>query len=146
VGGIEHAHSHYDASTKTLIFFCTLGDKVCGHQGIVHGGLISALFDDIFGELFFSDADGQYAGFTAYLKIDYRNKMPSRKTIVFLVKISRQEGRKVYVKGEARDAHIDAADLNLENMDEESLFASYLSSKSLLYAEGEALFIIPRES
>ena len=36
------------------------------------GGLISALFDDVFGELFYSDAEGRYMGFTANLEVDYR--------------------------------------------------------------------------
>jgi acyl-coenzyme A thioesterase PaaI-like protein len=139
-GGIEHAHSHYDPETKTLIFFCTLGKKVCGHPGIIHGGLISGLFDDIFGELFYSNADGKYLGFTAYLKIDYRNKMPAGKTIAFVAKITRQEGRKVFVNGEARDASE-----GHQGLSDQQVFSRYVGSESTLFAQGEALFIIPKE-
>ena len=38
-GGIESAHSHYDPTTKTLIFLVRLGDSVCGHPQIIHGML-----------------------------------------------------------------------------------------------------------
>lgn len=31
--------------------FIHLGDEVCGHQGIVHGGLVATLLDECMGRL-----------------------------------------------------------------------------------------------
>lgn len=40
-GKLEYGHSHYDRESKKLIFFAVLGDEICGHQGIVHGGMVA---------------------------------------------------------------------------------------------------------
>ena len=78
-GGIQHAHSYFfekDEGTDDvnlisvkkdlegleegkvegegeggiLVFICHLGSKVCGHKDTIHGGMIAALFDDVFGK------------------------------------------------------------------------------------------------
>lgn len=45
-----------------------LGDKLCGHPGIIHGGCIASIFDQFFGMIFVCNAG---RGFTANLNINY---------------------------------------------------------------------------
>lgn len=51
-GVIEYGHCHYSEADSSLVTFIKLGEEVDGHLGVVHGGLIASLFDDLFGELF----------------------------------------------------------------------------------------------
>ena len=43
---------HCDGESQVFIQVVKLGENVCGHPGIVHGGLLAALFDDVMGSLF----------------------------------------------------------------------------------------------
>jgi acyl-coenzyme A thioesterase PaaI-like protein len=121
VNGIEYAHSYHDE--MKLITVMKLGSDTIGHVGIVHGGLVAGIFDDLFGELFYSSF--KEMGYTASLKIDYRRKMPSLSVVVFVCEVERRDGRKVFLRGRVR-----GLGLGLEDGD--------------LYAECEALFVIPR--
>ena len=53
----------------------TLGERACGHPGIVHGGALAAVLDDAFGALFFHSGVG--SGFTANLNVDYVRPVPA---------------------------------------------------------------------
>jgi acyl-coenzyme A thioesterase PaaI-like protein len=140
-GGIEYAHSHFSKSQQCLFVVMKLGDRVVGHPGITHGGLIAGIFDDIFGEIFYSVADGKYMGFTASLKIDYRQKMPSNQVVLFCARVTRRDKRKVYIQGEARNCHSEDISFSGSNM-----YDQITKMNQTLYAECEALFIIPREN
>eukprot|EP00879_Flechtneria_rotunda_P012590 GHRR01013147.1.p1 GENE.GHRR01013147.1~~GHRR01013147.1.p1 ORF type:complete len:184 (+),score=33.99 GHRR01013147.1:313-864(+) len=65
---------------KALYTVLQLGVPVCGHPTIVHGGLISAVFDETFGVLLY--AEGRYGTlelsmvFTARLEVDYKKVQP----------------------------------------------------------------------
>ncbi|KAH9263344.1 hypothetical protein BASA83_013281 [Batrachochytrium salamandrivorans] len=130
-GGIEHGSGWVSKDRRTMVMFVHLGDLICGHKGLVHGGLISAIFDDCMGYLFFADAASKYTGFTASLKVDYRHIMPANRTIACqppppLIAV-------VVV-------------VHLEKLIPASEFADLVGAKSTLYAQAEALFVIPKPS
>ena len=141
---ISYAHSHYSVASKTLVSLLRLDKRVCGHDDIVHGGLCAALFDEIMGEVFYCDSEGKYMGFTASLTINYKSPMPSKNTFVWCVQITKREGRKVFLKGQVRDA-VKIKDQSSGGKDTHgNLFSHLIDPKTILYAEAEALFIIPK--
>ncbi|KAI8835880.1 HotDog domain-containing protein [Chytridium lagenaria] len=103
-GRIEYAFGMFSRPEKTLIKVTKLGDSICGHSGLVHGGMIAALFDDFMGALFFTNAQGEYSGFTANLSVDYRYPVPAPSTVVLVIWIDKEEGRKIFIRGEMRSA------------------------------------------
>ena len=101
--------------------FIKFGDRVDGHPGIVHGGILSLLFDDALG--FAYVALGVSMAFTANLTIDYRAPVPAGTSVKISVKLEQREGRKLFFKAK------------MTSLDE-----------TLLYAEASSLYIIPREA
>jgi acyl-coenzyme A thioesterase PaaI-like protein len=96
-----------------------LGDKLDGHLGVVHGGILALLFDDVMGFAF--DALEIEMAVTANLNIDFRAPVPANSRVVVRVCVSKQEGRKLY-------------------------FSAQLTSldSTVLYAEATSLYIIPK--
>ena len=101
-----------------------LGNKVNGHRGIVHGGIISLIFDDAMGwgyeALLLSDPalDDGTKIVTANLNIDYRAPLTEGSRAVVRVYYARSEGRKLYFRA------------RLESHD-----------GAILYAEATSLFV-----
>ena len=99
-----------------------LGNQVNGHEGIVHGGIISLIFDDAMGwgyeALLMSDADldaDMTKIVTANLNIDYRAPLMEDSRAVVRVYYVRSEGRKIYFQA------------RLESHDGETLYAEATS-------------------
>lgn len=74
--------------------------------GTVHGGAIALLFDELLGRLTFI---GPLAR-TAYLHVNYRSGTPIEQELTFSARISRREGRKIWITGEIRDGDTVCAD------------------------------------
>ena len=70
-----------------------------GAPGRVHGGMISAVFDDVTGYVL---AFGGKPGFTGRLTVTYRAPVPIETTIEFRARLREETGRKLTVVGEAR--------------------------------------------
>lgn len=75
----------------------TLGAAHEGAPGRSHGGIVSALFDDVFG--FVLTIAGQ-AAFTGTLTIRYEQGVPIGVPLECRVRLDRQEGRKLFMSGE----------------------------------------------
>lgn len=95
------------------------GDSLDGHPGIVHGGILSLVLDDIFGFAFW--AIGVPFAVTANLSVDYRTPTPANTSVMVRVYLDRRENRKIYFKGEI---------ISLDG--------------SVVFAESTCLYIIPR--
>jgi acyl-coenzyme A thioesterase PaaI-like protein len=98
-------------------------NAVCGHPSIVHGGALSAVFDDVFGALFVASRQGN--GFTANLNVNYRKPVMAGTNLVIEARIDRIEtgltgSRKVHFSGTLRDR----------------------DDQSILYTEASALFVV----
>jgi hypothetical protein len=66
-----------------------IGDRLCGHPEIVHGGIISAIFDNSFGWLFL--ASKQKPAFTANLNVNFRKPIYSNTNGVIYANIEKIE-------------------------------------------------------
>jgi uncharacterized protein (TIGR00369 family) len=97
-----------------------VGDRVCGHRGIVHGGLTAAFIDQVSGEACFT-AYGPGA-FTANLNVNYTQPVLADSWLKVTAKAVRKEGRKIWVQVNVTDGEEGGAE----------------------YANGSALFVRPK--
>jgi acyl-coenzyme A thioesterase PaaI-like protein len=79
----------------------TFGRFYLGSNGAAHGGAISLLFDDLLGQL--ANTAGSPRARTASLQLDYRDIVPLERELTVTARVSRVEGRKVFIEGKLLD-------------------------------------------
>ena len=83
---------------EDLVSMSYLGTDLCGHVGIVHGGLLATLLDEGLARCGFGALPNKI-GVTASLTINYKKPTPAGSFVVLKAKTTRIEGRKVWVTG-----------------------------------------------
>lgn len=111
---------------KSLISISYLGSDLCGHPGIIHGGLLATMLDEGMARCCFPALPNKI-GLTANLNVNYRAPAPSGTYVILRATTTKVEGRKAWV-----DARIETLPRNGE--------------RSLLLAEGSGLFIEPKQA
>ena len=109
---------------RHLVSLSYLGTDLCGHVGIVHGGMLATILDEGLARCSFASLPNQI-GVTASLTVNYRKPAPAGSFIVLKAETTKVEGKKVWVKGR----------IELLGKDETS---------GMVLAEAEALFIEPK--
>lgn len=79
----------------TLVGRADLGARLEGPPGLLHGGMIALLFDEVLG---WAAARAHAHGMTAQLEITYRRAVPLDVEIVIVARTTGHEGRKVWVE------------------------------------------------
>ncbi|KAK9472505.1 thioesterase family protein [Dipodascopsis tothii] len=87
-----------DDKNYSLVAINHLGPNLCGHPGIVHGGLLSTLLDEGLTRCAFAALPSK-VGVTASLNINYKAPVPADSYVVMRAHVTKAEGRKAYVKG-----------------------------------------------
>lgn len=82
----------------SMVQIMYLGQALCGHPGIVHGGLLATMLDEGLARACFPALPNKI-GVTASLKIDYRVPCPAGSYVVLKAQTQKVEGRKAWVKG-----------------------------------------------
>ncbi|TFK47434.1 Thioesterase/thiol ester dehydrase-isomerase [Heliocybe sulcata] len=82
--------------------FLHLGRGVCGHEGIVHGGLLATILDEGLGRVAIQNLP-EKVGVTGNLNINYRAPTQADQFIVIKAKIGTVSGRKATVSGRIED-------------------------------------------
>lgn len=85
--------------TCEMYTFYHVGPRVCGHKGIVHGGLLASIVDESFCRCGFPLLPSKL-GVTASLELKYLAPTPADSFIVVHAQTVKHEGRKVWVEGE----------------------------------------------
>ena len=75
----------------------TFGSAYEGPPGCVHGGYVAAAFDEVLG---FAETFSNAPGMTGTLNVVYRTPTPLHVEVVFSARITRIEGRKIFVSGQ----------------------------------------------
>ncbi len=88
---------HFIKETGTIEAKVTYDRRFEGPPGMVHGGTISAIFDQL---LAMCATCNEQAGPTATLSIDYLAPTPLNKPLVFTCSIGKIEGKKITVTGQ----------------------------------------------
>jgi len=109
---------------KSLVSISHLGTDVCGHPGIVHGGLLATMLDEGLARCCFA-ALPHNVGVTAKLEINYRKPVHAGTYVVLRARTIRVEGRKAWVEGQ------------LETLATEG-------EEPVVLAQASALFVSPR--
>ncbi|EQC27837.1 hypothetical protein, variant 2 [Saprolegnia diclina VS20] len=117
-GKYEEFMVYGDVAKTQTISLVHFGEKLCGHTGIVHGGCISTVCDELFGWTMYWITGN--VGFTAYLNVNFRKPLPTQTSGIIYTELDRREGRKVFMKARVED------------------------NDGTLYTEASALFILPR--
>ena len=73
-------------------------ERFSGVEGVVHGGVVSMLFDELLGAVA-NHAPGEWWA-TAWLKVDYRAPSPIGQMLEATVGSVQREGRKCMVRGQ----------------------------------------------
>ncbi|GAN02504.1 thioesterase family protein [Mucor ambiguus] len=73
-----------------------LGKNICGHDGIIHGGLAATILDEGLACVAIPALPNMF-GFTANLNINYRKPIMSNQWVVMKAKLDKSEDRKAYV-------------------------------------------------
>ena len=87
-----------DAELPSMVQIMYLGSALCGHPGIVHGGLLATILDEGLARACFAVLPNKIV-VTASLKIDYRVPCPAGRCVVLKAYTTKVEGRKAWVKG-----------------------------------------------
>ncbi|KAI8889956.1 Thioesterase/thiol ester dehydrase-isomerase, partial [Backusella circina FSU 941] len=86
----------YNKTYSELTTILHLGTNICGHDGIIHGGLAATILDDVLGYVAIP-ALPNMMGFTANLNVNYRRPITSDQWVVARAKVDKVEERKAYV-------------------------------------------------
>lgn len=103
-----------------------LGIALCGHPGIIHGGLLATLLDEGLARCCFPALPNK-VGVTASLKIDYKKPCMAGQYVVLKSETTKVDGRKAWVKGRLETLPADGSD-------------------GVVLVEAEALFIEPKQA
>jgi len=87
-----------DGNGEELIQIQYLGKALCGHPGVVHGGLLATLIDEGLARCCFPALPNKI-GVTASLKLDYRAPCLADQFVVLRAKTVKVDGRKAWVVG-----------------------------------------------
>ncbi|PQE08013.1 thioesterase superfamily protein [Rutstroemia sp. NJR-2017a BVV2] len=115
-----------EAGGKSLVSISYLGEDLCGHPNIVHGGFLATMLDEGLGRCCFGALPNKI-GMTATLKVDYKAPTMAGQYVVLKAKTVKVEGRKAWVEGTI-----------------ETLVGEGETPKVL--CKGEALFIEPKQA
>lgn len=97
----KHGASRLGGHQGDAFAFVHLGRSLCGHDGIVHGGLLATVLDETLARTSFFNLPNQ-VGVTARLEIDYRKPVKADQIVVVETKLIEAKGRKVSVEGVMR--------------------------------------------
>ena len=128
---------------NVVIGYVKFGDNLNGHIGIVHGGIISLLFDDICGFAF--DALGIKHAVTANLNVNYRTPLLANTEVYLEVQFDKMKskGRKLYFNVQMKSTNTKTTSTTSSAIDDND--ADNNDDETILYAEATCLYIIPRD-
>lgn len=118
-----------EAGGKSMVQVLYIGEDMCGHPGIVHGGFLATVLDEGLARCCFGALPNKI-GMTANLNINYRAPAMAGKYVVFRGATTKVEGRKAWVEG------------RLETLVDEAKGGE----RPTVLVEATALFIEPRQA
>ncbi|KAJ2812558.1 hypothetical protein H4S07_001315 [Coemansia furcata] len=87
---------------QQFVFIVHIGKRLCGHDGIVHGGVQATLFDEVTARPAFWNLPRNIA-LTGSLKVNYRRPVVASQILVFKTQVAKIEGRKATITAQLED-------------------------------------------
>lgn len=144
--------AHKNGESYVALFY--LGPQLCGHPGIIHGGLLATLLDEGLARCCFP-ALPSGVGVTASLKIDYRQPVRAEGFFVLRAETYQVQGRKAWVRGwieqlgeggEEVEGGEEKERTRVKGVDVGAEGSKGQVDKGRKLVEAEALFIEPRNA
>ncbi|KAK9484336.1 HotDog domain-containing protein [Lipomyces starkeyi] len=88
-----------DSESHEMVSIVHLGRNLCGHPGIIHGGLLATLLDEGLCRCAFLALPSN-VGVTANLNLNYRSPALADRLYVMRANVTKVDGRKAWVKGQ----------------------------------------------
>ena len=82
----------YDDGDHTVITHCNLSEDYQGYPGVVHGGIVAAVLDEVIGRVALI-GDHHHFRMSVRLQIKYRHPVPTRTDLKAVGRIVRLNGR-----------------------------------------------------
>lgn len=135
----ENSTTAADKNENVVIANIKFGNNLNGHIGIVHGGIIGLLFDDVCGFAF--HALGVQHAVTANLNVNFRKPVMANSEVCLSVQLdsTKTEGRKLYFNVQMTSNNNNNNTLQDDDDDDND------DKNKILYAEATCLYIIPRD-
>ncbi|WPG99682.1 Hypothetical protein R9X50_00250100 [Acrodontium crateriforme] len=111
----------YEAELPTMTQIMYFGQGLCGHPGIVHGGMLATMLDEGLARACFSKLPNKF-GVTATLKIDYRIPCPADRYVILKAETVKVDGRKVWAKGWIELLNDDGVETGIKVVEAEALY------------------------
>jgi len=92
-----HLEIHRDAALRSAEAEIAVPEKFCGWEGIIHGGIISTLLDEIMAYAAFTH---DQKGVTGEISVRFRRPVPSDRTVKVRGAVESEKGRILYTAGE----------------------------------------------
>lgn len=87
-------HLHFEETAPGEVTAnCIIDDKYQGYPGIVHGGIVAAMLDEISGRALMGDANHPRFMYTARLNIRYRKHVPTGEMLHLVGRVGKDRGR-----------------------------------------------------
>lgn len=91
--------SFYKEEDGSVVVNYTVPDRYQGYPGVVHGGIVTTMLDEILGRVSAVDAPNRFM-FTAKLTTRYRHPVPTEKPLRMVGRIIKDRGRIIESKAE----------------------------------------------
>ncbi|MEA2008074.1 MAG: PaaI family thioesterase [Chloroflexota bacterium] len=85
VCGVDNEHGlhlkFYETEAGEVVVNYTVPDRFQGYSGVVHGGVVASLVDEVLGRVHMGSSDDTRFMYTAKLTVKYRKPVPTGKPI-----------------------------------------------------------------
>ncbi|KAL8689888.1 MAG: hypothetical protein Q9218_004537 [Villophora microphyllina] len=128
---------------KELVAISYLGSDLCGHVGIVHGGMLATMLDEGLARCCFAALPGR-VGVTARLEVDFRKVARSEGFLVLKARTKQVEGRKAWVDGRVEVLNVSTNGAGQGGLGAENVKWSPWDEKGEVLVEAKGLFVEPK--
>lgn len=108
---------------EVVVAVVKLGHALDGHSGVVHGGILALLIDDVLGFGYEALDDSISLAVTANLSINYTTPVPAGSLLWISAQLVSRQGRKLHWK----------------------IQVTSMTDRSVVYCQATSLYIIPRQ-
>ncbi|KAF9424667.1 hypothetical protein BGZ94_007993 [Podila epigama] len=87
---------------KSIVLFLHLGRSLCGHDNVIHGGMLASILDEATWMAAIPSMPGN-AGYTANLNVNFRKRVGADQFVMVNGEFEKVEGRKGWSKATIHD-------------------------------------------
>ena len=90
----------YQNGPGEIVADYTVAEQFQGYPGVVHGGIVAAMLDEVTGRAFMGNGENPRFMFTAHLEIRYRKNVPVGVPLRLVGRVGKSKNRSAAASGE----------------------------------------------